>query len=103
MTHRLCSVLNQPLNPGGPANSMRRSRCRGTLRRRFGPEIHLGHLSRSLGRLKISLIWFETRKSGNQIVGELEQVGVVVLQRIVVSLALDRDSVLGSRQFILQA
>src|SRR4029077_17468759 len=77
-----------------------RRRLRGRAR---GGEIHLGNLARFFRGSKIRFVRFETSPTRINVVGKLLHIGVVVLQRVVVTLALDRDAVFRSRQLVLQA
>src|ERR1700688_1968097 len=79
-------------------------RLRGCLRSwRARREIYLRHLPCSFRRGEVSVIRLESRPSRENVVRKLLDVGVVVLQRVVITLALDRDPVLGAREFVLQA
>src|ERR1035441_5898503 len=66
-------------------------------------EVHLGSLPRTLFRLEVCIVAGEARQAGYDVVGEQPNVGVVVLQGIVVPLTLDGDTVLGAGQLVLQA
>src|SRR5215469_14643762 len=76
----------------------------GRLRRRlrWRREIHLGCLPRCFRCYEVGVIWFETRPTGKDVLRELLNVGVVILQCIVVALALDGNAVLGPGEFVLQ-
>src|SRR6202034_1145239 len=59
-------------------------------------KIHLGNLARALGCREISFVRFETRPASKNTVRELLNVGVVVLQCVVVPLAFDGNPILGA-------
>ena len=83
--------------------STRRGRCRHCLRRWLALKIHLRNISCAFCGFEVSVVLLVSGKSGNQIVRKLQQVSVVVLDRVVIALALDGDAVFGARQFVLQA
>src|SRR5262249_5633249 len=77
-------------------------RLRTGLRRRSRTrEIHLRYCPRSFRSLEISVVRLESCPTREQAVGKLLHVGVVVLQRVVVALAFDRNAIFGACQFIL--
>jgi len=51
---------------------------------------------------EVGFVRFESRHLSEKAVGELLNIGVVVLQRVVVALAFDRDAVFCASQFVLQ-
>src|SRR5208282_1905634 len=80
--------------------------CRSWSRRGRGfvvVEVHFGGLARAFLGLEIGVVAREASETGNQTVREQGNVGVVVLNRIVVALALHSDTVFRAGQFILQA
>src|SRR5262245_53025932 len=86
-----------------PLTCRSRLRTRWRRRGRWAGEVQLGRGARSIGRLEVRVIGFESWPSREQAVRELLDVGVVVLEGIVVALALDSDAILGAGKFILQA
>src|ERR1700755_3316872 len=73
------------------------------LRGRTGAEVHFWSLARAFGGSEISVVSLEACPSGEETVREDLQVGVVVLQSVVVTLTLGRDTIFGSSEFVLQA
>src|SRR5713226_2670888 len=70
----------------------------------FGPrKRHLRSLPGSLRSPEIIFVALEACPRGEQAIGEQPNVGVVVLQGIVVALALDGNTVLRPGQLVLQA
>src|SRR5208337_1505531 len=83
------------------ATRPRNSRYRGeSLLRRA--EIHLGSLARSLGSNKVSIIPLESSPPGKDVIREKTDVGVVILDGLVIAAALDGDAVFGSGQLVLK-
>src|SRR5438067_6930858 len=78
---------------------------RQSLRRRWfrRSEIYFRHDPRRLRCFKVRVVWFEAHAGREQAVGELLDVSVVIAQSAIVALALNRDAVFGSGEFILQA
>ena len=65
-------------------------------------EIHFGSLARTLGSGEVVIIPLESRPPGKDVVGEKADVGVVILDGLVIPAAFDGDAVFGSGQFVLQ-
>src|SRR5208282_457575 len=74
-----------------------RCRCTG------GGEVYLRDFARSWGRFEVGFIGFESGYTSEEAVGELLDVGVVILQGVVVALPFDSDAVLGAGEFVLQS
>src|ERR1700686_722170 len=70
--------------------------------RRLGVEVDLWNLPRRLCRLKVGWVLFIASPSRIEAVRELKHIGVVILERVVVSLAFDSDTIFGSSQLILE-
>src|SRR5207245_10881729 len=66
-------------------------------------EIYLGHLPRSLGGFEVRIVGLETCPAGKYARGELLDVGVVVLQGVVVALPCHGDAIFSAGQLVLQA
>src|ERR1019366_7272393 len=80
------------------------SMCRGRRRsRRLRAKVHLRRSARRFRRLEVRRVLLVAGKPRIQIVRELQHIGVVILQRVVITFALDGDPVLGPRQLVLQA
>ena len=70
---------------------------------RRGPwELYFGHFPPSLRGDEIGIVRLEARPSSENVVRKQSDVGIVVLQCVVVAAPLHRDAVFGARQFILQ-
>ena len=71
--------------------------------RRARPEVDFGRLARAFIGLEIGVVAGEACHAGNQAVRKQRDVGVVVLDGLVVAPPLDRNAVLRAGEFILQA
>src|ERR1035437_8811065 len=81
-------------------HSMCRRCCRS---RRLRAKVHLRRSARCFRRLEVRRVLLVAGKPRIQIVRELQHIGVVILQRVVITFALDGDPVLGPSQLVLQA
>ena len=61
-----------------------------------GWELDFGDFARSFGSLEVVVVALEAGPSGEDVVGEQADVGVVFLNGIVVALAFDGDAVFGA-------
>src|ERR1019366_2541387 len=78
--------------------------CRSCHRSRWlCAKVHLRRLPRSFRCLEVRRVLLVAGKPRVQAVRELQHIGVVILQRVVIALALDGNPVLRPRQLILQA
>src|ERR1019366_10529465 len=65
-------------------------------------EVNFGSYARAFGGGEVVVIPFESGPPGKNAVGELADVGVVILNSFVIPATLDGDAVLASGQFVLQ-
>src|SRR5215469_4922701 len=75
-------------------------------RRRLGcrcREVHFGHRARTLRSREVGVVGFESHASSKEAGRKLLHVGVVILQRVVVALALHCNAVFRACKFVLQA
>src|SRR6185437_305131 len=98
-----CLAQHLPMRRRGHSlvcgSGLRRCLRRGILRR---AKVHLWHLTRAFRCCEIRIVRLEPGPSRKDVVWELLDVSVVVLERVVVTLALDCNTIFRSRQFVLQ-
>src|SRR5580698_7905405 len=81
--------------------------CGGSGRRSSGwgwsVEVDFGDFAAGGGGLEVGVVAFVAGPAGEEAVGELEDVGVIGLDGVVVIFAGDGDAVFGAGEFVLQA
>jgi len=99
-SHRSALIDSHPFPDPSVGRSRGGSRSRRRSRGRRA-KIHLGDLAGSFRRLEVVRILLESRKTSKHAGRELQNIRVVILQRIVIPFPFDGDPVFRPRQFVL--